>query len=263
MSKTALAVKETQAVAELPDFLQASMLEDAGLGLSQQQEDNTVPLIYLLQANSPATKKSNPAYVEGASAGDIWKRNSVHRELVPGDEGFLFQPCFFEKVWIEWRPNRGGLAGIHKEKPVDAKEESVMVEGRERKVWMRENGNTVVETRQHVGLAEGEPYVISLSSTGHSVSRQWMQQMNQHMVPGTTDKAASFSRKYRLTTVERSKDGNSWFIFKVTDAGWVSPEEYMQGRNLHKAFDSGIKKAADVEQFEHDGESNEEDAPPF
>lgn len=268
MSKNAVAVKHEDQLPEtvgLPAEISSFLLEDSGKGVSFAQEDNIVPLIYLLQANSPALKKSSPNYLEGSAAGDIWKRNSIHQQLIKGEEGFLFQPCHFEKVWLEWRPNRGGFAGSHPERPSDAKETEIMHEGKPRLIWVRKNGNQVVETRQHVGFANGEAYVISFSSTGHTVSRTWMQMMNQQYIPGTNKIAPSFSRLYKLTSVERTKDANSWFVFKVEDAGWVTKrEDYEKGKALHEAFTRGEKKVAneELEEVLHDSSSvNDEEAP--
>jgi len=259
MAKSNLALKDDDVseLSSLTDF----MMDDAGKGVSQSQEDNIVPLIYLLQSNSAPLKRSSDNYIAGSEAGDVWKRNSIHKSLVKSDEGFLFQPCFFEKVWPEWRPNRGGLVGIHKDKPPDARETVLMQEGKERKAWIRANGNSVVETRQHVGFADGEAYVIPLSSTGHSVSRQFMQMMNQVIIPGTNKIAPSFSCKYKFTTVERTKDSNSWFVFKVEPGGWVSPEEYRRGKALYEAFSKGEKTADVVDHDLDQGRENEEEVP--
>lgn len=228
----------------------ASMLEkmktDAGKGVSRAAEDRIIPLIVVLQANSPQVKPRDPKYLAGAAAGDIWMKNSAKREVIKGDDGFEFQPCYFQKVWIEWRPNRGGFVAVHKDCPPDAVEEDIQKDdGSTGKAWVRENGNHVVETRQHFGFADDQPYVVPFSSTGHTVSRTWMDLMNQFVVPGTRDVAPSFSRKYRFTTVDRSNaKGQSWSVFRIVDLGWVSDDEYERGRMLHDSMSRGEKQAA-------------------
>jgi hypothetical protein len=259
MAKQSVAVVE-KTHSSLPEFLQSVAVADAGKGTSQSQEDNIVPLIYVLQSNSPAAKKNSSNHIPGAEAGDIWKRNSLTREIVPSQEGIIFQPCYFEKVWIEWRPNRGGFVATHSQRPIDAQEQIINVEGKERKAWVRTNGNLVVETRQHMGFADGEPYVIPFSSTGHTVSRTWMQMMNQARIPGSDKIAPSFAKRYKLTTIERTKDSNSWFVFKVEDAGWVeNVQEYERGKALHEAFAKGEKKV----EAHHDMEEGTDESPPF
>ena len=252
MTKKDITVKEDQ----LPstEFFD-DMVGDSGKGVSQAQEDNIVPLLTVLQALSPQVSKRDPSYVEGAEPGDMLKRNSVHGPLVKGTEGTIFQPCFFSKVWIEWKPNKGGMAGRHQERPSDAEEVEEMINGKPKKKWVRANGNYVEETREHVGFADNEPYVLPLKSSGHTVSRAWMQQMNQQIIPGTTKIAPSFAKKYRLTTVERSNNDGTWYIIKPEDAGWVTKEEYQRGKSLHEAFSRGEKQAASMEE--------EQSSPPF
>ena len=148
-----------------------------------------------------------------------------------------------------------------------------MIEGRERQVWVRPNGNTVVETRQHMGCADGEAYVMPFSSTGHTVSRMWMQMMNQQVIPGSGKVAPSWAKCYTLTSTERTKDGNSWYVFKVSDNGkdgWVkTKEEYERGRALYEAFAGGEKRAAAAEDVEGTASSSQstrdsdDDAIPF
>ncbi len=259
MAKHNLIVDEQSTEVAMIDNDLSFMMEDAGKGVSFAQDDNIVPIIYLLQANSPATKKSNPSYVDGALPGDIWKRNSIHKPLVKGEEGMLFQHCYFQKMWIEWRPNRGGLAGVHNDKPADAKQVEIMNDGKPKLVWVRDNGNHVVETRQHIGFAEGETFVIPFSSTGHTVSRTWMQMMGQQYIPGTTKIAPAWAKVYRLTSVEKTKGTDSWFVLKAEDLGdkgWVSKDQYMKGKLLHDAFAKGEKKAMvdeDIGEGSHNG----------
>lgn len=245
----------------LPQEFASWFLEDAGKGVSFSQEDNIVPLIYVLQASSPSTKRSNPNYIEGAQAGDIWKRNSLNKPLVRGEDGIIFQPCFFEKVWIEWRPNREGLAGIHKEMPSDGFEKTILHEGREKKIWTRPNGNNLVEARQHFGYVDNEPYVISFSSSGHTVSRNWMGMMSKTYLPGTNKVAPSFAKKYKLTTVEKTNTQGSWYVFKVEDAGWVNTkDERERGVALFDAMNKGEKKAQvedDTTDTEYHGDYSE------
>lgn len=229
----------------VPAFMKSRVAKDAGKGVSTAQEDNLVPLIYILQAQSPQVNKRNPAYIEEAEASDIWLRNSPN-PIVKGDEGILFQPCFFNKDWIEWvaRDSGGGFVARHVELPQDAKKIEDP-KNPNRVKYVRPNGNEVVETRHHIGYAitgDGAlPYVISLSGSGHTVSRQWMFMMNGVQLDG--DKAPSFAKLYRLKTKERSNAAGTWFSFDVSDAGWVeTDQEYQRGLELHDAFVRGEKK---------------------
>src|SRR6202035_3091033 len=57
-----------------PAALADRMKADAGRGVSTAQEDNQVPLIYVLQPLSPQVDKRSEQYVEGAEPGDLWLR---------------------------------------------------------------------------------------------------------------------------------------------------------------------------------------------
>lgn len=242
--------KKTQQLATtgapVPAFMKSRLEKDVGKGVSTAQEDNLVPLIYVLQAQSPQVNKRNAAYIEGAEASDIWLRNAPD-PIVKGDIGILFQPCFFSKDWGEWVPrdSGGGFVARHLELPQDAKKIEDP-KNPNRVKYVRPNGNEIVEARHHVGYVITNngplPYVISLSGSGHTVSRQWMFMMNGAQVDG--QKAPSFAKLYKLTTKERSNASGTWFTLDVKDAGWVSSEaDYQRGLELHDAFVKGEKKA--------------------
>lgn len=242
---------ETKAVAKtekskLPSALAGRMKKDAGKGVSKAQEDNLVPLIYVLQEASPQARKKDPAYMPGAEAGMIWLRNAAE-PFVDGEKGIWFQPCHFAKEWVEWVPRKkgGGIVNRHKEKPANA-ELQENDEGNE--VWTLPNGNECVETRYHSGFVIAEdgtamPYIIPLKGSGHSFSKKWMFMQNSKTVDGET--APSWACLYLLKTLYRSKSDNSWHMLEVDDADtrWIeTDEEYDRGLKLHEAFASGEKQ---------------------
>ena len=243
MRKAELTVVKTEEL--IPADLAAMIAEDSGKGISTAAEDNIIPLIRMLQNGSPQVAPRDPSYVDGAVSGDFWFKNSAKQELVKGEEGFRFQPCYFSKCWIEWRPDRGGFAGRHLKRPQDAEEKQIINEGKEITAWVRPNGNTVIETREHAGFADGQPYVMTFTSTGHTESKQWMQLMNQIYVPGTERVAPCFSKRYHITSYERSNKLGRWFACRIKlEPGWVPKDEYMRGKALHEAFDQGYKHSA-------------------
>jgi hypothetical protein len=69
-AKSGKAVATVQA-AGLPASVAAAAAAHAGKGISDRMEDNIVPLIYLLQANSKVALKGHERYVEGATGGAI------------------------------------------------------------------------------------------------------------------------------------------------------------------------------------------------
>ena len=89
------------------DEMNKMMAAHAGKGVSTAVEDNIVPLIYILQSNSPQVQKKGEQYVEGAEAGHIWFRGT--KITVDGDRGINVVPCTMNKCWVEWMPDRGGF----------------------------------------------------------------------------------------------------------------------------------------------------------
>ena len=241
------------------------MKQDSGKGVSTAAEDNIIPLIYILQAQSPQALKQKPEYIKGAVAGNIWPRGS--KTLIDGEEtGLPFIPVAFKKWWMEWGAERGdGLFGRHeyvatddnKGRPVDATwEEDPKKPGQGK--WVRENGHVLVETREHAGLAlidnSWTPAVTSMSSTNHTASRMWMGLMKNKKIPGTEQRAPSFAYVYCLKTIAKSNDDGDWYGWQIEDGmgdGEVvflpdiesGVDLYKTARQLNADFESGTKRA--------------------
>ena len=229
-----------------PPELLERMKRDKGKGVSQSASDNLVPLIYVLQALSPQVARRNPEYIEGAEPGSFWLRNAPH-PIVSGEEGMLAQPCYFYKDWVEWRPREmgGGFVARHAEVKEDQcpVADAVLREDSNRRMrWMRENGNEVIQTRNHIVRVYTDdgvlPYILPFSSTGHTTSKAWSQLIN------STSGSVAFAGKYRLTTRERTNPMGTWFVVDVKFDSWAADEEYDAGLAMYEAFATGEKKAA-------------------
>jgi hypothetical protein len=250
--------------AELMDDLTA----DAGKGVSTDQADNLVPLVYILQDQSPQVLRRNPAYIEGAETGCIWLRNAPD-PIVPGDVGIEVIPCYFSKDVVEWKPrdDGGGFIARHdfhagediEKLAVRLGATKVMSDPKNpnRIDYILPSGNELVETRYHIVMVVREngvmmPFVIPLSSTGHTFSKQWMFKYNSKKLPsGKT--ASSFSSIYRIRTNIKQNASGEWFAFQEDDGQWLwdrFKEEGMdytkmvlqQCRELHDAFAQGLKQ---------------------
>jgi hypothetical protein len=225
-------------------------------------DDNLVPLIYVLQALSPQVDRRSGEYIAGAEAGDIWLRNAPKGlEIVKGDTGVLMQPCYFYKDVGEWIPRTdnggGGFVGRHTQER--AKDVPGAKQGHNRKTgemdenaWTNADGShDLIDTRNHAVLVyvggRVLPYLVPLTSTGHSVSRAWMSRINDKIIqegPAKGKQYPSFAHVYRLTTEQREKGGNRWFVLSPQDERWATSEEYLAGRKLNMQFASGEKRAA-------------------
>lgn len=240
--------------AGLPANVAEAAAQFAGMGISDRMEDNIVPLVYLLQANSKAALKGHERYVQGAVGGSIWLRNdSPETALIDGEDGMLFQPCHLSVCWIEWMPDRDGFVARHQYRPEEA-----VLEDRERddgtitKVWVMPSGNTVNESREYSGFVHRDgmdpaPYIIPLSGSGHSVGKAWMTSMRNEKLPNG-ERAPLFANLYRLRTKLRTKNDYSWYQFDITKESPVEHvEDIMRGAQLWKDMQSGMKTAATIE----------------
>ena len=256
-------MKKTTAVVKMPtrELVKATFLdqadEDAGKGISTAPDDNVTPIIRLLQALSAQVKKNNPSYVKGAEAGDIWlKDNPSGKSLVKGEVGILFQPCYFYKDVIEWRPldDGGGFVRRWDAIPRDAEEHTDEKTGR---VFYTRNGNELVDTRNHPGFVideetgEASPWVLPMKGSNHQVSRAWMPLMQAKRLP-SGKKAPAWFWVWRVKT--RSKvnaAGQDYYVFDVEEVREIeTDEEYARGKAVYEAFDSGVKRAeVDVEEM--------------
>lgn len=258
--------------ASVPAHLKGKIAQDAGKGISESADDSLVPLLVVLQAQSPQAIKQKAEYLKGAEAGSIWMKNAP-QPVIKGEVGILAQPVAFYKNVVEWIPKNkdgsgGGYVGEHKTItdfpgpgdmiPKDGKEVADK-DDPEKKRWMSPRGTEYVETRNHVVILyteEGQafPYLIPLSSSGHSVSRQWMFMMKSKTADG--HKIPSFAVLYRLKSILRTKGTYNWYVIDPHEGGddgevlWASEEQYEAGKSLFAAFETGEKRA-DMSQMEN------------
>ena len=232
--------------AQLPvsqDMLDA-MERDAGQGVSYKQEDQLLPLIYVLQSNSPVTEKRSDNHVEGAEPGHFWLRNAINpiRDGVLGIEAI---PIEMTRTWIEWLPNRQGFVARHDAPPADMVEKLVRDEsGREKSTLVRQgNGNIIQDTREFFLLCDGQPYDLPCTGTKHTFARQWQTMFHQFRHPKTGAVMPAFSRRYRLVTVPMSNAVGKWFGLKFQDLGYVDKPAYDLAKSFYLAVKRGEKKA--------------------
>lgn len=249
------ATEESKAVATkpqagLPAGMDLSALQaDAGAGSSNiTAEDMQTPIISILQSNSPQCKRSDGKYIQGATEGMLY--NNVTNEVYDGEKGISIVPCFFEKVFIEWKPDRGGLVAIH-DANTSLKDQIKMVmtaDGKE--VPTLPNGNNLIETNQHYVLivqedGNFEPAVLAMASSALKSSRQLNTLIKRVMLQGPNGpfNPASYYSVYKLTTSARQRDQYSWFGWTIENLGPVPTADlYNAGKALEQAVNAGTIK---------------------
>ena len=247
------------------DFL--SEVADVGdLGYSEKQEDSMIPILAILQENSGEAKQRHSKRVEGANAGDLIIR-SLQRVISIATEGPLtFQPCGFQHVWVEWQGEVGEGVPVGQfmfDSPPEDTREVQDPENADKKMLIRDNGNRLVDTRYHFGYALTEdgamPLVIPMAGTNHTVSRQWTATMKQFNIPGSSNKAPAFMRKYTVGTKYRERGSQSWFMYEIKDMGWIQDEAQLRaGLEMMKSLKND-EITANVGEMGEGGGANVQD----
>lgn len=248
LESTAVAVKPTTALVSKLDMSALEM--DAGKGSQNVTNDDTqTPIISILQANSPQCKKSDGKYIKGAEEGKLY--NNVTNEIYDGETGITVVPCFFEKVYIEWKPNRGGFVAIHDAKTPLKNQTTLVMTADGKEVPTLPNGNNLIETNQHYVLVlkeDGsfEAAVLAMSSSALGASRKLntlMKQAKKQKPDGSFFNPATYTYQYKLTTSARQNDKHSWAGWAVDGLGEVpNMGIYLAGRAFEEAVNSGAVK---------------------
>lgn len=193
--------------------------------------DLVIPRLEIVQDLSPARKKSDPNYIEGAEEGMLY--NNVTRELY--GKSVIVVPVGYVKEWLLWKDRKegGGFGGAYasEQEAIDAKDD-------------REDGDKfeVVDTGQQFCLlvhADGrvEEIVVSMAKSKAKVSRKW----NSLIRIASAD---SFARAYKLSAVEdKNKQNQPFFNFAVAPAGFPQKAVYEKAEAMYEAFAQGHVKA--------------------
>ena len=179
-----------------------------------------VPFIRILQTLSPQLDEESPAYIEDAKKG-YWF-NTVTKEVYGDSLSVIVLK--FERVFIEWLPNRGGLVGYHT--PEHA--ESIATDKTFGK-WLSPEGNSLQDTYVYLALVAGHERegvaVFSLASSAIKVAREWNRLMTTHVMPNGED-AMPYWLVWNLETQLKKNDQGSWFNPDVAFAGYIKEDQY-------------------------------------
>lgn len=242
--ETALAEIKKQELA-----MAAMYAADSGSGFEEADSSAfAIPFLRVLQSTSPQCKKSDGAYIKGAEEGMIY--NTVTGEIYDGEKGVVVIPCHYNQRYIEWEPRDQGGGFVAEYLPNDEIVNTTTKNEKNQDVLP--NGNSLVDTRNHFVLMLDDednlsPALIAMSSTMIKVSKNWMSKMQGIKVKtpeGQFKIAPMHSRKYRLTTVPKSNESGSWFVFNVELEGLVlDPAAYAAAGEFREAVRSGQAQA--------------------
>lgn len=234
----------------------AELEQDAGKGLSQRPEDNIVPTIRVLQANSPECNAQHPKFVVGAEPGAFLYK-SAHPMIIKANPGLEFIPSVLSLKWLEFRPRHtgGGFAGSHSEQPIDAR----LVEDQEsgRKFWRVSNRNEVAEFRFRYGYLVHPDLgllacALQFTGTGHSDCRAWEALMNE-LITDKGKKLPAWTATYRIITRPKTNAKGTWFGCDIQRNRKTTVAERNLARVMFDAYIAG-KTGVDESQVVQDAE---------
>ncbi len=199
---------------EVVDPYRAELEAARGATVSRRLEDNVLPLVRLLQTNSPEVNRRNAGYVEGANPGD-WYFRDAPKEIVRGEEGFEMQPLFLDHVYVQWKADRGGFSGKtypFNDIPPEARERTDIDNetGAARTVLGMPNGDYLEDTIYIYGIVDGRLWVVPCRSTGLTIARRFNQALSFLQFDG--EELAIFGSTWRFTTRMATNKKGEWFI---------------------------------------------------
>jgi len=244
---TAVAVKETAGALAIIDFQ-----EDVGAGFEETDASSyAIPFLRMLQSISPAAKKKDPAYIEGAEEGDFI--NTVTEKLYKGDNGVTVIPCHYIHKYTLWAQNRGGFrgswtAGEYATNP----KQRIMISSPNGPIEVEADmdGNVITDSREHyVIIVEPDgsytPALLALGGTQLKKSKKWMTLMQGIRIGGNI--APMFSQMYKVSPMAESNDKGSWSGYKIDHIGQVTSIDLYNGaKNFRDMVRSGTAKVAEA-----------------
>ncbi len=240
--------------------------QDASAGVAEVDSSELLtPRLKVLQDMSPQCKKSDPAYIKEAEAGNFFISST--NELLDGEEGVQVIPVCVRQIVLEWSEDdfiaaHDDISIFNNAEPLDYFNRSLTAE-----IETVENGVVKTEIRQHKVQKAWEflllivkknktisAAVLSFNKSKYKHGRQWVTELNNFKLPGSSGSftPASFYHLYELkSVVETNKKQQSYYVIKPTRIGStyhdLSPEVYKEAQKLCTEFKKGNIKIAQEE----------------
>lgn len=178
-----------------------------------------IPFVRILQKLSAQLNKQKQEFIDGAEEGDWF--NTTTKVYGPEVNVIVLK---FERVYIEWKVNRGGFVNYHS--PENAERLAVDTTWGN---WKTKEGNELAETYMYMCLIEGQEaegvVVISFSSSAIKVAREWNHLMTTHIMDDGK-RAKPYYLVWKLSTDYRENDQGSWYSPKVKFLRYISEAQY-------------------------------------
>jgi hypothetical protein len=217
-----------------PAYLLGVKPEDLAHGISGEPADFVTPQLILLQAMSLACNRHDPTYIADAEPGDLGETG----QLFKGVEGASVLHCGQRNSFPEFLPGRQGFVTVHAELPGDVEARPAENKSRQPVLVRRSSGNVIVPTRELFLLVEGEPAVMYASGSKHFFCRRWMTSIAQYRHPSGKP-YPSYSRCWRLSTVQQHNALGHWFGLAFNDLGWAPEDLFKRARDFNRLVEGG------------------------
>lgn len=181
----------------------------------------SIPFLKLAQDLTPQVKKSrSDVYITGLEPGMFF--NSAKKEII--ETPFEVIIIKFERIYIEWLPDRGGFAGYH-----TAENAERLAVDKTFGKWKTEDGNDLSEYYTYYALIVGKenegPIIFSLTSSAIKIGKDLNRLMTTHMMDNG-NRALPYYLKWKVESAHVEKGGNDWFVPKFSFAGYINEEQY-------------------------------------
>jgi len=208
-----------------------------------------IPFVRILQSLSPQLKKQKPEYIAEAEEGMFF--NTVTKQLYKNSIKVIVLK--FERVFIEWQPERGGFVTYHS--PENA--ERLAVDKTFGK-WKTEGGNSLQENYAYfclvVGKEEEGVVVLSLASTFIKIAKEWNRLMTTHIMDNG-ERALPYYVVWKLKTEYTENDKGNWYTFKVLMDSYINQKQHGVIVPERKALPSRQMDYAQIEDISARGET--------
>ena len=231
---------------------EADMLSDANSGLENvTSEDLAIPFLRITQAMSPQVNARDGKYIKDCEQGDIF--NTVDNTLYKGAEGVTVVPVAYKRTYLEWMPERKGLAGVH-----DSSEILKEVVKSEKGQDFLPNGNLLSTTANHYVLVlDGKggfnQAILAFGGSQLKKSKKWnsiMSGLKIRTKDGKDFTPPTFSHKYQLTSVVEQNDQGSWYGWDIALGDQLTADDgfiYSAAKQFSQNVNAGSVKASQDE----------------
>jgi hypothetical protein len=192
------------------------------------EESSSLPLIRILQGNTPQAQAHMKEYIPGAAPGQFLF--NATQEAVPGPLEII--PVGFRACYAEWKPKSagGGLVAHH---PLSVVNDPLYEKGRDpKKPYLEYLGdNDLVRTSYWCVLVlkdeEWQNAIIAMSSSQLTVARKWSKDLKRFKYEGPLAKFAApmFAQKWQLgTALEENAKGDRYFNYTLKALAVLDPK---------------------------------------